>query len=123
VTELTQTSVTVTRKGSGTFTGRTAARVGAFEAGDALRLKVVCEDGSTAWASWDGRDQSRTFRFQGPSPLKAAYLDPDRLITFDRNRSDNAIVPPSPTNVPVRKWVARWMVWLQHTMLSYGMLS
>ena len=123
VTDLTPTSATVTRKGRGLFTGRSAPRVGEFDSGDAVRLKVVFEDGSSAWASWDGRDQSRTFQFQGPSSVKAAYLDPDRVVTFDSNRLDNAIVPASSTNVPVRKWVARWMVWLQHTMLSYGFLA
>jgi hypothetical protein len=123
VHDVTPTSVTVTRRAGGTFTGRSAARVGAFDSGDAVRLKVVFDDDSTAWASWDGRDQLRTFQFQAPSAVKAAYLDPDGLVTFDRNRLDNAIVPARPTNVPVRKWVARWVVWLQHTMLSYGSLA
>ena len=114
-------SVTVSRRGSGMFTGRSAQRVGAFDSGDGVRLKVVFADGSSSVATWDGRDQTRTFSFSS-TPV-AAYLDPDRVITLDRNRLDDAIVTPSPTNVPVRKWVARWMVWLQHTMLSYGFLA
>lgn len=123
VDALSGSSVTVSRRGDGMFTGRSAPRVGGFDSGDALRLKVVFADGATAFATWDGRDQTRTFTFQGPSRPVAAYLDPDRIITLDRNRFDNAIVPPSTTNVPVRKWAARWMVWLQHTMLSYGFLA
>jgi hypothetical protein len=123
VDALSDTTVTVSRRGSGMFTGRAAPRTGDFDSGDALRLKVVFADGSTAFATWDGRDQTRTFTFQGPSKAIAAYLDPDRLVTLDRNRLDNAIVSPSPTNVPVGKWAARWMVWLQHTMLSYGFLA
>jgi hypothetical protein len=114
-------AVTVSRRGSGMFTGRAAQRVGAFDSGDGVRVKVVFADGSSSVAAWDGRDQFRTFTFSS-TPV-AAYLDPDRMITFDGNRLDNAIVAPSPTNVPVRKWVARWMVWLQHTMLSYGYLA
>jgi hypothetical protein len=123
VDALSGTSVTVSRRGAGMFTGRAAPRVGGFDSGDALRLKVVFADGATAFATWDGRDATRTFSFQGPSTAIAAYLDPDRIVTLDRNRLDNAVVPPSTTNVPVRKWVARWMVWLQHTMLSYGFLA
>jgi hypothetical protein len=123
VAALTPTSVTVARNGAGLFTGRTAARIGDFESGDAVRLKVVFENGETTMASWDGRDQSRTFQFQGSSPVTAAYLDPDQVMTLDQNHLDNAIAPAQPTNVPVRKWVARWVVWLQHTMLSYGMLA
>ncbi len=117
------TTVTVAREGSGEFTGRTAPRAGDFYAGDALVITVMFADGTDASARWDGRDRSRTFQFKGPSRATAAYLDPDRLVTLDRNRLDNAQVTPAPTNVPVRKWVARWMVWLQHTMLSYGFLA
>jgi hypothetical protein len=123
VTALTPTSVTVTRKGAGMFTGRSAERAGDFESGDAVRLNVVFGSGETTTVRWDGRDQSRTFQFQAPSPVTAAFLDPEGIITLDQNRLDNSIVPARPTNVPVRKWVARWMVWLQHTMLSYGMLT
>lgn len=123
VDELSGTSVTVSRRGSGMFTGRSAPRLGDFDSGDALRIKVVFADGVSAFATWDGRDQTRTFIFQGPSTAVAAYLDPDRIVTLDSNRLDNAIVAPAPTNVPVRKWAARWMVWLQHTMLSYGFLA
>ena len=88
----------------------------------ALMLKVAFADGSSTMTAWDGRDQSHTFQFAGPSPIVAAYLDPDRIVAFD-NHLDNSIVAPAPTNVPVRKWAARWMVWLQHTMLSYGFLA
>jgi hypothetical protein len=42
---------------------------------------------------------------------------------MDRNPLDNAMVPARPTNVPVGKWVARWVVWLQHTIVSYGFLA
>jgi hypothetical protein len=123
VTALSANAVTVERKGSGVFTGRTAARVGDFDSGEALELKVVFADGSSALTTTDGRDPSRTVQFQGPSPVVAAYLDPDRIIAMDGNYLDNSIVPPSPTNVPVTKWAARWVVWLQHTMLSYGFLA
>jgi len=123
LTDLTATSVTVLRRGSGMFTGRSAPRIADFESGDAMRLKVVFANGDTTLASWDGRDPSRTFQFESASPITAAYLDPERINVLDRNHLDNAIVPAQPTNVPVTKWVARWVVWLQHTMLSYGMLA
>jgi hypothetical protein len=117
------TVIMVGREGDGAFPGRTAARAGRFDSGDALELRVVFRDGSTTGVRWDGRDRSRAFRFRGPSPATAAYLDPSGQVTLDGNRLDNAIVPAARTNVPVRKWAARWMVWLQHTMLAYGFLA
>ena len=118
-----QTDVTVAREGDGIFPGRTASRVGEFQSGDALLLTVTFADQTQSSVRWDGRDTSRVFTFLGRSPGTAAHLDPDRVVTLDHNRLDNAIVPPVPTNVPVGKWAARWMVWLQHTMLSYGFLA
>ena len=123
VDALSEKSVTVSRQGIGAFTGRAAPRVAGFESGDALELMVKFEDGSESSVRWDGRDEVKRFEFLGPSRVTAAYLDPDHIVTLDRNRLDNAIVAPTPTNVPVRKWAARWMVWLQHTMLSYGFLA
>ena len=101
----------------------TVARAGGVETGAALEIKMMFEGGGSAAASWDGRDPSRTFRFRGPAPATAAYLDPRRGVTLDGNWLDNASVTPKPTNVPVRKWVARWLVWLQHTMIAYGFLG
>lgn len=103
------TTVTVTREGDGVF--------------PALPLRVVLADGSEATARWDGRDRTKTFAFRGPSRATASHLDPDRIVALDRNPLDNDYVTPTPTNVPVSKWVARWVVWLQHTMLSYGLLA
>ena len=117
------TTVTVTRDGEGMFPGRSAPRAGAFDSGDAVRLTVTFSDRTAATARWDGRDRSRTFAFRSAVPAVAAELDPGRLVTLDRDPLDNAIVAPAPTNVPVHKWAARWLVWLQHTMLSYGFLA
>ena len=117
------TSVTVARRGPGRFSGRTAPPVGAFESGDAVRLRVTFAGGEQAWARWDGRDDSRTFRFQGPAPATSAHLDPERVLLLDTNPLNNLIATPSPTNVPVAKWMARWMVWLQNAVLTYGFFA
>lgn len=118
-----QTLVRVAREGNGIFPGRTSPRIGGFDSGDALLLSVSFADGTRSSVRWDGRDASRDFTFLGPAAATAAHLDPDRIVTLDSNRLDNAIVTPAPTNVPAGKWAARWMVWLQHTMLSYGFLA
>lgn len=105
------TSVTLARVGQGGL------------ARDALALRVSFANGDIAWARWDGRDDSRTFRFQGPAEATAAHLDPDRVIALDQNALNNAMVKPAATNVPVRKWMARWIVWMQNTILTYGFFA
>jgi hypothetical protein len=118
-----ETTVTATRVGDGKFTGRSTSPAGEFDAGDAIALRVTFENGEHIWARWDGRDQSRTFRFQGPARAQAAHLDPDRVLVLDANYLNNQIVPSFPTNAPVGKWMARWVVWLQNTALSYGFFA
>ena len=102
-------TVTVTRAGESTVKG--------------IDVEVMFADGGFSSVVWDGRDRSRAFQFRGPAPATAAYLDRHRHVALDSNLLDNAIVAPAPTNVPVRKWVARWVVWLQHTMIAYGFLA
>ena len=117
------TVVTVSRRGSPAISGRATPRIGRFESGDALTVRVAFENGAQSTARWDGRDESRSFRFQGPSPAIGAYLDPDRVVAIDQNFLNNFIVRPVPTNAPVRKWMARWMVWMQNTILTYGFFA
>lgn len=117
------TAVTVERVGDGEFSGRSGARAGEFEAGDAVALRVTFANGEQAWVRWDGRDRARTFRFRGPSPATAAHLDPERVVLLDEDYLNNAIVSASPTNAPVRKWMARWIVWMQNTVLTYGFFA
>ena len=117
------TNVTVSRRGPLPISGRATPRVGKFESGDALTLRVSFENGAQVDARWDGRDESRSFRFQGPAPAVAAIIDPDRVVALDENLLNNAIVRPTATNVPVRKWVARWIVWMQNTVLTYGFFA
>lgn len=105
-------------------TSVTVARLGqAALARDALALRVSFANGDTAWAHWDGRDESRLFRFQGPAAAVAAHLDPDHVIALDQNVLNNVVMRPAPTNVPVRKWMARWLVWMQNTILTYGFFA
>ena len=118
-----ETAVTVRRIGDGVVPGRASAPSGEFDAGDALALRVTFDNGEHGWARWDGRDQSRTFRFQAAARAHSAHLDPGRIIALDDNFLNNQIVPATATNAPVRKWMARWVVWMQNTVLAYGFFA
>jgi hypothetical protein len=117
------TTVTARRLANGQFTGRTAAPIGSFQSGDAIALRVGFDDGSAVSARWDGRDETHIFRFQGPSRAVSAHLDPERIVMLDENFLNNHIVPEAPTNAPLAKWMARWMLWMQNAALSYGFFA
>ena len=82
-----------------------------------LIVRVSFADGQSVESRWDGRRDHIVF--ESGSPAIAARLDPDRVWLLDRNPLNNARVEPRQTNVPVAKWMARWIVWLQDAMLTH----
>jgi hypothetical protein len=81
-----------------------------------LLMRLSFSDGQSIDARWDGRRDQ--LEFESAAPAIGAELDPDRVWLLDRNLLNNARVPPRETNVPVIKWMARWIVWLQDAMLT-----
>lgn len=116
------TQVILKRLGNAAFSGSSRDRVGRFDSGTAIGLRVGLESGQIMTARWDGRDDERTFLFESPTPGIAAQLDPDGVLLLDPNRQDHWWRLQAASNVSIAKWVARWSVWLQHAMMSYAML-
>jgi len=114
------TRVTVVRRGDAMFTGRTRQPDGPYESGDAMELRVTFADGQQITERWDGRQASRVFEFESPSPAVEACLDPNRTLLLDENYLDNRRMATPSHNIDVAKWTARWVMWLQNAMLTYG---
>jgi hypothetical protein len=104
------------------FTGRTRPPEGPFESGDAMELRVTFADGQQITERWDGRQASRVFEFESPSPAVEAYLDPERKLLLDEDYLDNRRLAKPSHNIDVAKWTARWVMWLQNAMLTYAAL-
>jgi hypothetical protein len=66
-----RTRVTIASRGDGMFTGSSRSPAGAYEAGDAMVLRITFSDGQVSSLRWDGRGASRTFeldrRHRGPA--------------------------------------------------------
>lgn len=84
-----------------------------------LTLRVEFGGGRYVDAAWDGK-QAQAFEFESTSPMSAVHLDPERVVLRDANWLNNDRLAASATNVPIGKWAARWMVWLQDAMLAYS---
>lgn len=113
------TRVTAERLGTAQFTGSARAPAGPYESGRSLQLRVTFADQQRITAWWDGRSSAKTWEFESAAPTVAVVLDPDRTLLLDENFLNNAVKLPGTTNVPVAKWVARWLVWLQDATLTY----
>lgn len=116
-----QTRVTVVRLGDAVFSGTARAAQGGFDAGDAMQLRVTFADRRELSTAWSGRERSRTFEFQSAAPAVAARLDPEHVLLMDVDYLNQSRVAEA-SAVPMGKWLASWLVWLQDAALSYGFL-
>ena len=116
-----KTTVTAARLGDGLFTGTAAPRIGAFESGRGLALATVFADGECFIDRWDGRDATRTFVYRSRAAAVSATIDPDRALVLDVHRTNNSrsLAPQSET--AATRWAGRWMLWLEHALLTYAM--
>ena len=101
----------------------TVARWGDPLAGpDRLAIEAEFADGQRIETAVDGKAASPVVEFESASPIAAVRLDPKRTIADEVNRVNNEWLAAPATNVPIVKWVARWVVWLQHAALTYSAL-
>jgi hypothetical protein len=84
-----------------------------------LLLRVEFADGQLVEVRWDGVT-ARSFEFESPTAYAAAHLDPERVMLSDSNLLNNDRFATPVTNVPIAKWAARWLIWVQDAMLSYS---
>jgi hypothetical protein len=117
-----QTRVTLAARGDGLFTGTSRLPAGSFDAGDAMVLRITFSDGRVSTQRWDGRAASRAIELESKAEAVEAWLDPDETLLLDRNHLDDRMVASPAAAAPLVKWLARWAIWLQDAMLSYGAL-
>jgi hypothetical protein len=100
----------------------TTERAGNASVPQEIDVRVEFADGQQVEARWGGRAESKDFEFESPVPPVGVHLDPNRIVLLDANWLNNDRLVTPRTNVPVLKWVARWVVWLQDASLSYASL-
>ena len=71
--------------------------------------------------TWDGRDPTRTFRFERPEKLEWVDVDPDRKILLDVNWVNNGR-RIEPDSRPAANWTSRWLFMLQNIFTTLGLL-
>jgi hypothetical protein len=116
------TTVVVERRGDGVFAGTSAPRQGPFDSGRGVTVEVVFEDGARVVDAWDGRDVRRELVYRSRSRAVSATVDPDQRILLDVNRTNNSATVAPRAAAAATRWALRWMVWLQHAVLTYAAL-
>jgi hypothetical protein len=71
--------------------------------------------------TWDGRDRTKTFRFERPEKLEWVDIDPDRRVLLDVNWANNGRRLVSDRRVSTG-WGSRWLFLVQHLVTTLGLL-
>lgn len=100
-----RTTVVVRRYGDGVFP---------------VDVLVVFRNGEQVRESWDGRNQWKAFTYDRPARADYAVVDPDRVLLLDVNTTNNSRALEPATADAARKWMYKWMMWLQDLLLTYA---
>jgi hypothetical protein len=117
-----RTSVVVRRDGDAIFSGTAKRPTGTFQEGDAIEIAVTFADGHIVQERWDGRARFHVLQYESAVPAVSAEVDPRQVLVLDTHRINNSWTLAPRAGAAVRAWSARWMVWLQHFLISYAAL-
>ena len=116
------TTVTSRRYGDALFTGASGTRIGGFDNGRGIMLRITFADGQKRTDWWDGRDERRTFRYRSTSRAVSATIDPDRVLLLDLNQTNNSRTFAPRNTAAATRWASVYLQWLEHLLLSYASL-
>jgi hypothetical protein len=88
-----------------------------------IDVLVRFRDGSHATEHWDGRDRWTAFEYDRPSAALSAEADPDHVLRLDVNTTNNSRTLAPKGRAAATKWAAKWMVWLQDALLTWGFFA
>ena len=88
----------------------------------AAPVRIDFSDGQFVEAQIGPGTSMRELVFESAAPYTQVRLDPDRTVLADVNLLNNVRLASPASNVPIAKWVARWVMWLEDVMLSSSAL-
>lgn len=83
-----------------------------------IEVRIEFDDRSEFSTYWDGGATEVAVE-SASSPVRVR-IDPDRVWLLDHDFANGEYVRSRSTNIPVVKWLAQWVIWLQQAMLTYS---
>jgi hypothetical protein len=83
-------------------------------------VKLVYEDDTESLHPWDGRSTWHAIVQEGPTRLRYAEVDPERVLALDLDPTNNRLHREKPTVRGATKWSALWMGWLQDLLVGWA---
>jgi hypothetical protein len=87
-----------------------------------VEVLVVFENEEKVIEKWDGQYRWARYRYEKPSKIKYAHVDPEHKLVLDINYTNNSKYRET-KSFSSYKWASRWMFWLQHLMETFSFFS
>jgi len=87
-----------------------------------VEILVVFENGDKIVENWDGQYRWVRYRYEKPSKIKYAHVDPEHKLVLDINYTNNSKYRET-KSFSSYKWASRWMFWLQHLLETFSFFS
>jgi hypothetical protein len=81
-------------------------------------VRVDFTDATHAIERWDGRDRWKVFSYE--RRVSTVRVDPDRILQLDLNETNNSWTSRPRAADAAGKWATHWLLWLEHTLLTYA---
>jgi hypothetical protein len=88
-----------------------------------VEVHVTFDDGSDVTQSWDGADRWHTLAFRRGAHVTSVEVDPRRIVTLDRNYTNNTWARDPHGAEAGRRWAARWLTWFENVLLTYAFFA
>ena len=85
-----------------------------------VEVLVTFKSGEQVTERWDGRDRWKLFRYDRPTPVVSAAVDPKRTLLLDVRYTNNSRTLEPKGRQAATKWSLAWMLWLQDALLSWA---
>jgi hypothetical protein len=85
-----------------------------------VEVLFVFEDGKELRRKWDGEKRWELFVEEYPARLDYAVVDPDGVLALDLLPSNNSREVEPQAELPAWKWAARWTVWFEDFLSTFG---
>jgi hypothetical protein len=86
-----------------------------------VELLITFEDGTHQTFHWTGVEGSKIFEFSGGAKVVSAQIDPKQKISLDVDVNNNSMTL-QPKEIPLWKYAAKTIFWIQNLMQSISFL-
>jgi hypothetical protein len=81
---------------------------------------VTFANGEKVREHWNGRARWTALTYERATEATSAVVDPDRVLLLDVNRTNNSFTTAPMAAPAARKWMLKWLVWLQDALATHS---